>query len=96
MISRHTSDSSPPPIRAPEAPPALRAPARRVESAVMVAGASAVALGAVAEWAAPLWTALPPSVHPLLAANESLVLVGGASFLLAALLRRARRPSRTP
>lgn len=99
-MSLPTPDSLQPIRRAPEssrAPTSLRtrrSPALRVESTVMVAGAGAVALGAVAEWAAPLWTTLPTWVHPLLAANESLIVLGGVSFLLASLLRRARNQSR--
>jgi hypothetical protein len=70
-------------------PPASQ-PAR-AESAVMASGAVAAGVGILAELAAPAWPFLPAWLHPLLSANEGLIIAGAAVFGVAALIRRARR-----
>ena len=65
-------------------------PARHAESAVMATGAAAVGVGILAELAAPAWAFLPAWPHPVLAANEGLIIVGITLFGAAAIVRRAR------
>ena len=56
----------------------------------MAGGAAVVGVGVLAEFVAPLWSSLPLWLHPILTVNEGLILVGGALFGVAALVRRER------
>lgn len=77
--------NSPAELKVPTPPPA-----RRAESAVMASGAAVVGLGILGELAAPAWSFLPAWLHPVLAANEGLIIVGITLLGAAAIVRRAR------
>ncbi len=57
----------------------------------MASGAAVVGVGILGELAAPAWSLLPAWLHPVLAANEGLIIVGITLFGTAALVRRGRR-----
>jgi len=65
-------------------------PRRRAESVAMGAGTAAVGLGVLGELAAPLWSMIPKWLHPVMAANEGMIVAGGVVLGVAALVRRAR------
>ena len=56
----------------------------------MATGAATVGAGILAEFVAPAWSIIPAWLHPLLAANEGLIITGASLFCIAALVRRAR------
>jgi hypothetical protein len=56
----------------------------------MASSAVAVGVGILGELAAPAWSFLPAWLHPVLAANEGLIIGGITLFGAAAIVRRVR------